>query len=167
MMKFDFSSAQSQSPQAHNRAPARHCAASKRFGLRLRTALWLAGYADNSPARLAREFNVHFPEQRVTIYMARKWLWGEIIPAPEKMRALSQWLGVSETWLGDDERANQEKFGTVFSPDLPDRFYADLIADLQYLDKSSRFVAHEVIRALLRICHEGTKHRRPNNVHSV
>lgn len=168
MMKSDFSSAQAQSPHVHNRMPARHGAAGKRFGLRLRTALWLAGYADNSPARLAREFNVHFPEQRITIYMARKWLWGELIPAPEKIRALSHWLGVSETWLGDDEGGKQEKFGTAFfSAELFDPFDADLISDLQHLDKSSRFVAHEVIRALRQICHEGTKHRRPNTFNSV
>ena len=166
MMKSDLSSGRLP-PHDHNRAPIRHGGAGKRFGLRLRTALWLAGYADNSPARLAREFNAHFPEQRVTIYMARKWLLGEIIPGPEKLRALSQWLGVSETWLGDEERETQEKFGSVFSQDLPDHPDADLIADLQYLDKSSRFVAHEVIRALLRICHEGTKHRRPNNFQAL
>lgn len=166
MMKSDFSSAQA--PRVRSRLPARHSAAGKRFSLRLRTALWLAGCADNSPARLARAFNVHFPEQRITIYMARKWLWGELIPGPEKIRALSQWLGVSETWLGDEEGGNQEKFGSAFfSPDMFDPVDADLISDLQHLDKSSRFIAHEVIRALRQMCHEGTKHRQPNTFHSA
>ncbi len=156
----------------HSHSPSRHRmharpAAAKRFSLRLRTALWLAGYVDNSPARLAREFNVRNPAHRITIYLARKWLLGEAIPAPEKMWALSQWLGVSVKWLGDDEGAEAEEFGAALSPMVHADVDVDLIADLQRLDKSSRFVAHEVIRALLRICHEEAQRRHADHFRAV
>ncbi len=51
-------------------------------------------------ADLARQFNLKYPgESGVSIQAVHKWLNGEAIPRPDKIKTLSTWLGVSEYWL--------------------------------------------------------------------
>ena len=76
------------------------------FSERLQQALRHAEYSPDSPTQLAREFNVRFAGNPVTVHAARKWLQGESIPTQEKLRALASWLDVPADWL---------RFGSVES----------------------------------------------------
>jgi len=59
------------------------------FSERLRQALSNCNYSPRSPTELAREFNLRFKGQAVTVHAARKWLHGESIPTQDKLRALA------------------------------------------------------------------------------
>jgi hypothetical protein len=69
------------------------------FSRRLQQALNKGGYAPDSPTALAREFNLRFSGDPVTVHAARKWLVGEAVPTQEKLRVLAAWLQVPMEWL--------------------------------------------------------------------
>jgi transcriptional regulator with XRE-family HTH domain len=121
------------------------------FSKRLQQSLRNADYSPESPTLLAREFNVRFAGNPITVHAARKWLQGEAIPTQEKLRALAQWLGVPAEWLRfggkiEDLANNGAEVGPRFETDD-----VKLIADLQRLDESSRVIVREFIRMLVRI----------------
>lgn len=122
------------------------------FSQRLQQALRNADYSPDSPTQLAREFNVRFSGRPVTVHAARKWLVGEAIPTQEKLRLLSQWLGVSAEWL---------RFGSK-QPSDADGSHADggphfesadvrMLTELQSLSEPDRKLAREFIRMLVRL----------------
>ena len=121
------------------------------FSKRLHEALRNAAYSPNSPTQLAREFNLRFAGQPITVHAARKWLVGEAIPTQEKLRTLAQWLGVPAEWLrfgglkSSDEASLSEQATRFESADVK------LISDLQRLDEHYRTIARELIRMLLRL----------------
>ena len=115
------------------------------FSERLQQALSNAEYSPNSPTQLAREFNVRFGGNPVTVHAARKWLQGESIPTQEKLRALASWLDVPADWLRFGNVENRKGSGTALaSAD------AKIVALLQQLDEHHRAIAHELLRALVR-----------------
>ncbi|MBV8665160.1 MAG: hypothetical protein JO269_01625 [Burkholderiaceae bacterium] len=121
------------------------------FSKRLQQALRKADYSPDSPTLLAREFNVRFAGNPITVHAARKWLQGEAIPTQEKLRALAQWLGVPAEWL---RFGGREEEHATNGNDVGPRFETNdvkLIADLQRLDESSRVIVREFVRMLLRI----------------
>lgn len=65
------------------------------FSQRLKEALKNLGERTDSPTALARAFNRRYAGEPVTVHAARKWLYGEAIPAQDKVRVLAEWLGVS------------------------------------------------------------------------
>jgi transcriptional regulator with XRE-family HTH domain len=120
------------------------------FSERLQQALRNAEYSPDSPTQLAREFNIRFSGRPITVHAARKWLVGEAIPTQEKLRALSQWLGVAAEWLrfGDtDDIAGQRANGTTRFESVD----VKLIADLQRLDKDYQAIVREIVRTLVRL----------------
>ena len=127
----------------------------KYFSDRLQQALKNADYSPDSPTQLAREFNVRFSGNPVTVHAARKWIVGEAIPTQEKLRALASWLAVPAEWLrfggesGTDDLTGQNKspIERYASEDLK------LIADLQRLDEKHRIIAREIVRILVRLNH--------------
>ena len=130
----------------------------KDFSERLQQALRNADYSPDSPTQLAREFNVRFSGNPVTVHAARKWLVGEAIPTQEKLRALASWLGVPAEWLrfGGDT-PNLQGGGAIGTGSANERFASDdikLIADLQRLDERYRLIAREIIRLLVRLSRE-------------
>lgn len=115
------------------------------FSERLQQALSNAECSPNSPTQLAREFNLRFGGNPVTVHAARKWLQGESIPTQEKLRALASWLDVPAEWL---RFGNAEvRKGAGGGPASVD---AKTIALLQQLDDYHRTIAHEMLRALVR-----------------
>ena len=76
------------------------------FSERLQRALRNAEYSPSSPTELAREFNLRFAGQSVTVHAARKWLQGESIPTQDKLRALASWLDVPADWLPASAQAS-------------------------------------------------------------
>jgi transcriptional regulator with XRE-family HTH domain len=126
----------------------------KDFSDRLQHALRNADYSPDSPTQLAREFNVRFSGNPVTVHAARKWLVGEAIPTQEKLRALASWLGVQADWLRFGGENAPEKLIGDLAGTGQERFASDdikLIADLQRLDDHYRLIAREIIRMLVRI----------------
>ncbi|MEY3264433.1 MAG: hypothetical protein RL717_1910 [Pseudomonadota bacterium] len=119
------------------------------FSERLQQALRHAEYSPDSPTQLAREFNVRFEGNPVTVHAARKWLQGESIPTQEKLRALASWLDVPADWLrfGSVERdAGGEGKSNQISPRD-----AKLLSRLQKLDEHHRQIAEEFLRTLVRV----------------
>jgi transcriptional regulator with XRE-family HTH domain len=118
------------------------------FSKRLQQALHNAEQSPNSPTHLAREFNVRFAGQPVTVHAARKWLQGESIPTQEKLRALAEWLEVPTDWLrfgSVDTNLSKAQSSTLSSLDNK------TIATFQQLDEHHKMLAHEFIRMLSRI----------------
>ena len=125
----------------------------KDFSDRLQYALRNADYSPDSPTQLAREFNVRFSGNPVTVHAARKWLVGEAIPTQEKLRALASWLGVPAEWLRFGGEMTPKQGGSVVNS-ATERFDSEdirLIADLQHLDEHYRMIAREIIRLLVRV----------------
>ena len=115
------------------------------FSKRLQQALHNAEQSPNSPTQLAREFNVRFAGQSVTVHAARKWLQGESIPTQEKLRALAEWLDVPTDWLRFGNIDSKAQSSTLSSTDTK------AIATMQQLDEHHKMLAHEFIRMLSRI----------------
>ena len=64
-----------------------------------------AGVGTASPTHIAHEFNRRYLGKSISVQGVRKWLSGEAIPAPDKIRTLSKWLKASPYWLhyGEDK----------------------------------------------------------------
>ena len=118
------------------------------FSCRLQQCLSNSHQSPDSPTELAREFNIRFPGQPITVHAARKWLVGEAIPTQDKIRTLAQWLQVPIEWLrfGGDavEAATFDPQNAPRSADLK------LIADLQLLDEHHRHIVREFVRIIVR-----------------
>ena len=118
------------------------------FSARLQEALKNSQHSSESPTELSRDFNARFAGSPITVHAARKWLVGEAIPTQDKMRTLSQWLGVPIEWLrfGGDKRSVDLGDGNLnlSSNDLK------LIADYQLLDESHRQMVREFVRIIAR-----------------
>jgi transcriptional regulator with XRE-family HTH domain len=99
------------------------------FSERLKQQLALYNWPINSPTWLAREFNMRYQGQSVSVQTANNWLSGDAIPSQEKLRILAIWLKVSAEWLRFGEEALQvaelpkEYQGVRYNlQDLPDKF---------------------------------------------
>ena len=118
------------------------------FSSRLQQCLRNSHHSPDSPTELAREFNIRFSGQPITVHAARKWLVGEAIPTQDKMRTLAHWLQVPIEWLRFGGAEQQEKtfdpVNALRSADLK------LIADLQLLDDHHRQIVREFIRIIVR-----------------
>ena len=118
------------------------------FSNRLQQSLRNSHHSPESPTELAREFNIRFSGQAITVHAARKWLVGEAIPTQDKMRTLADWLQVPIEWLrfgaGDEQVKNLAPPNAVRSADLK------LIADLQLLDDHHRQIVREFVRIIVR-----------------
>lgn len=123
-----------------------------RFSQRLKMALQAAQYSDSSPTQLAREFNLRFPGQPISLHAARKWLRGEAIPTQEKLRILARWLGVTAEWLRYDGANSQRgPVPTTGSSAIGVPSDLRLLEEMQLLDDEGQRIARELIRLLIRM----------------
>lgn len=119
------------------------------FSKRLARLLNDAGVGTTSPTHIAHEFNRRYSGKSISVQGVRKWLSGEAIPVPDKIRTLSKWLKASPHWLhyGEDkptqtltaEEARAEQRLTTLPKDF-DRLSAD-----------HKLMVCEVIHGLLRL----------------
>ncbi len=119
----------------------------QRFAERLNRALEAARYQHIGASRIAREFNLRFPDKAVTVHAVRKWIKGEAIPTQDKLVALAQWLGVRADWLryDGDEPATETVHPSDFSgEDLR------LLRDFQRLGSERKHIVDQIIQVLLR-----------------
>ncbi len=68
------------------------------FSKRVQAALVARGMPA-SATELQRAFNAQNPKLAVSVHAVRKWLMGEAIPTQARLRALTDVLQVSPTWL--------------------------------------------------------------------
>ncbi len=68
------------------------------FGSRLKYALESKQY-QVSPTFLARQFNLRYDGQHISIQTANNWIHGTAIPSQEKLLLLSTWLNINPHWL--------------------------------------------------------------------
>lgn len=124
------------------------------FSQRLRETLRRAACPE-SATHLAREFNSRVAGNPVSVHAARKWLMGEAIPTQEKLRLLSQWLGVSAEWLrfGTGEQRVRAKKREAPMQRMAVEHEAASLEDYRHLSESGRRIVCEVIRLLAHANH--------------
>ena len=116
--------------------------------LRLKQESAKHGWAVNSPTWLAREFNLRYSGQSVSVQTASNWLSGTAIPSQDKLQILAAWLNVSNQWLrfGEDDHAvsqeqiNQQKI-QLYLEDVPDK--------IARLSSQQKFLIYELVEQLL------------------
>lgn len=120
----------------------------ERFADRLIQALEAARYQHAGASRIAREFNLRFPDKAVTVHAVRKWIKGEAIPTQDKLIAVSQWLGVKPDWLRYDAE------GAAAEADPARQFSGEalrLLRDFERLGSDRQTIVDQIIQLLLRI----------------
>lgn len=119
------------------------------FSRRLARLLKDAGIGTASPTLIAHEFNRRHPGKPITVQGVRKWLSGEAIPAPDKIRTLSRWLKASPHWLhyGEGEPA------TTLTAEETRAAYqiAAFPKDFDRLSLDHKLMVCEIVQGLLRI----------------
>lgn len=120
------------------------------FTDRLTAALKGAGVKPSATV-LAHEFNLRYWGRSITVHTARSWLKGISIPTQDKLRVLSDWLGVAP----DELRFGQ---GSVHSVrDVEVSYQSDVVLTMQdrqmlnnylALPVEERKTARDVIAAL-------------------
>ena len=70
----------------------------KAFSQRLCQAVAAMGW-EESPTLVAREFNLRWRGQPVTVNAVRKWMLGQSVPTLDKLHVLADLLGSSKDWL--------------------------------------------------------------------
>ena len=119
----------------------------ERFAERLTEALAAARFGPAGASRIAREFNLRFPDKAVTVHAVRKWIKGQAIPTQDKLVALAQWLGVRADWLryDGDQPAIESAHRSDFSGEE-----LRLLRDFQRLGAERKLIVDQIIQVLLR-----------------
>lgn len=95
------------------------------FSKRLKQQLAKKGWVTNSPTWLAKEFNIRYSGQSVSIQTASNWLAGTAIPSQDKLQILAAWLDISSQWLrfgeqnAEPDQASTHKNVQFYMDDLP------------------------------------------------
>jgi hypothetical protein len=119
------------------------------FSKRLAQLLNDAGVGTASPTHIAREFNLRYPGKPITVQGVRKWLSGEAIPAPDKIRTLSKWLKASPHWL----HYGEEKPAAALTAEEARAEYqiTALPKDFERLSLDHKLMVCEIVNGLLSI----------------
>jgi hypothetical protein len=70
-----------------------------KFAERLKEALTRCPKKADTPALLSVQFNLRYDGERVTNQAVQKWLVGDNLPTPDKIKTLADMCGVSVEWL--------------------------------------------------------------------
>lgn len=116
------------------------------FSSRLKEALKAAGDRADSPTALARAFNRRYPGQPVSVYAARKWLYGEAIPGQDKLRVLAEWLGHSSEWLRYGGPTSSERPREMVSSSMD----YELMRAISALTEPHQVVVRDLVQSLSR-----------------
>lgn len=119
------------------------------FSKRLARLLNDAGIGTASATRIAHEFNRRYPGKSITAQGVRKWLSGDAIPAPDKIRTLSKWLNASPHWLhyGEEEPAT-----TLMAKEARAEYQLTALPkDFERLSTDHKLLICEIVHGLLRL----------------
>lgn len=119
------------------------------FSARLKHLLADKGWSTNKPTWLARQFNMRFEGEPVSVPAVNNWLTGSSIPSQEKLRVLASWLEVNPEWLryGDNQESLSESNESIDQgvpyglSDLPEKF--------ERLTPRQKRAIYEVINSML------------------
>lgn len=119
------------------------------FSRRLKEQLTQHGWAVNSPTWLAREFNLRYSGQSVSVQTASNWLSGTAIPSQDKLQILAAWLNVSSQWLrfGEQEipvhsdSIDIQKSIQLYLDDFPKKF--------EQLSPKQKQIVYEIVEEFL------------------
>lgn len=100
------------------------------FSIRLKQLLSEKNWPTNSPTWLAKEFNIRFNGNSVSVQTANNWLLGNAIPSQDKLQILAAWLDASTQWLrfGELDSSIQQDSQDIhtniqlYIDDLPKKF---------------------------------------------
>lgn len=116
----------------------------EQFVVRFEAALHSIG-CDTTPPKIARAFNLRFPDEAVSPQAVRKWMRGEASPSDSKLHALGAWLAVDPAWL---------RFGSSSgypAPALTANHEDGLERDLSLLNKAERQLIRKMTDLLLEV----------------
>ena len=123
------------------------------FAKRLKESLRRIGVDPASATRVAREFNLRYPGEPITIQAVRKWLEAESLPSQDKLRALAVWLEVPAQWLrfGESDRRDQRTHSArqelgAYKPDIN-----WIGRKFDALSDTHKKMVVEIVHALLRL----------------
>ena len=119
------------------------------FAQRLICALARAGFDNASPAAVAREYNLRYPANAVTLHAVRKWIIGEAIPTQDRLVLLAKWLGVRPDWLRFGGPAIAETL-SLSSGELINGELVSLSQDLARLSVEQRQAVAALVAILLK-----------------
>ena len=115
---------------ARHKLNAQELSEKEAFSQRLKQQLLQHGWPSNSPTWLAREFNIRYSGNSVSIQTASNWLSGTAIPNQDKLQVLAAWLDVSSQWFRFGEQqdpivssddTNAYKNVQLYLDDLPQK----------------------------------------------
>jgi len=126
--------------------------AKQQFADRLIKAMESAGL-EAKPAVLEREFNLRYLGTPMTLHGVRRWLLGETLPPPDKVRVLEEWLAITFPQL----RAGKTGSGMVrehrakadWQSSIPQQ-EKDIVDAFLQLPVQQRKIVREVILAFAR-----------------
>lgn len=120
------------------------------FSQRLKQELAKHGWAINSPTWLAREFNLRYSGQSVSVQTASNWLSGASIPSQDKLQILAAWLNVSSQWLrfGETDHAVHSSSEEMTGQNIQ-LYLEDLPNKIAQLNPKQKYLIYELVEELL------------------
>ncbi|WP_180041662.1 hypothetical protein [Acinetobacter sp. YH12218] len=101
----------------------------------------------DSPTVLAKEFNLRYSGNPISVQAANNWLMSIAIPTQDKLQILAAWLNVSTQWLRFGEQPTESQSETLFS--IPSE---GISKKFEKLSPKQQLLVQELIEALLRLC---------------
>ena len=80
------------------------------FSKRLNLALESLPNHPLTSAQIAIQFNLRYKKEPISPQAVHKWLTAQAFPTPDKIKTLSEWLGVSYDWLRYGVKVDQSDF---------------------------------------------------------
>ena len=122
------------------------------FSQRLKQQLAKHGWASNSPTLLAREFNIRYSGNSISVQTASNWLSSAAIPSQDKLQILAAWLDVSSQWLRFGE--NNDTFSTSSNSQAHQNiqlYLDDLPKKITQLNPKQKYLIYKLVEEFLSI----------------
>lgn len=119
------------------------------FSQRLKQQLAKYSWPVNSPTWLAREFNLRYSGQSISVQTASNWLSGNAIPNQDKLQILATWLDTSSQWLRFGEEQPSESKpdqGLIYNHPIQ---LGDLANKFEKLNNKQKFLIYHLIDEML------------------
>lgn len=120
----------------------------KAFGVRLKQQLSLRNLP-HSPTWLAKEFNLRYSGNPVSVQAVNNWLMGIAIPTQDKLQILAAWLNVSIQWLRFGEVSPTPKNCTKKDHKKIQFYLDDLPKKIGLLSPKQKQIIYEIVNEFL------------------
>ena len=118
------------------------------FSQRLKQQLATKEWGTNSPTWLAREFNIRYSGNSISVQTASNWLSGTAIPSQDKLQVLAAWLDISSQWLrfGENDVALTQ---SQPEPNIPLLSLNDLPDKIAKLNPKQKYMIYQIVEEFL------------------